>query len=367
LHDRIEFDDALVPRRPTKVFGVGLHKTSTSSLANALYILGYHVGGTFATSDHADQAALEEYVLSAAAMYDAVQDMPWPAFYRLLDQHFPGSKFVLTIRDPHRWVSSVVTHFGRKDISSHEYFYGVPTAAGNEAVYLERFERHNREIRDYFVDRPDDLLVMDIGAGHGWEELCAFLDVPVPDMPFPHQNPASGRRTGRYRRRLRREFENRAVQLGVPRERLAPDRIRAEAVYAAMHRLCRRFDALVALIGRIEDDERRFRSEGLLRAWLQRQLAWAVDVGAIDEADEVRSALRSWDLDRAWARLGLATRCWAGELTDDGFGVQDALGRPARDDVRRCVNVALECYDSIVSAIDTDSVLRRPDDGLHML
>lgn len=26
----------------------------------------------------------------------------------------------------------------------------------------------------------------------GWEPLCAFLDKPVPDEPFPHRNDAAG-------------------------------------------------------------------------------------------------------------------------------------------------------------------------------
>lgn len=29
---------------------------------------------------------------------------------------------------------------------------------------------------------------MDICAGEGWEKLCVFLNVPVPNAPFPHAN-----------------------------------------------------------------------------------------------------------------------------------------------------------------------------------
>ena len=62
---------------------------------------------------------------------------------------------------------------------------------GNEAVYVERYERHNREVLDYFRDRPGDLLVIDLPGDAGWEKLCAFLGHPVPDEPFPHANKAS--------------------------------------------------------------------------------------------------------------------------------------------------------------------------------
>ena len=32
----------------------------------------------------------------------------------------------------------------------------------------------------------DRLLVYELGSG--WEPLCAFLGVPVPDQPYPHTN-----------------------------------------------------------------------------------------------------------------------------------------------------------------------------------
>jgi hypothetical protein len=44
------------------------------------------------------------------------------------------------------------------------------------------------EIKEYFKDRPDDLLVMNICAGEGWEILCPFLDCGIPKIPFPHKN-----------------------------------------------------------------------------------------------------------------------------------------------------------------------------------
>ena len=38
----------------------------------------------------------------------------------------------------------------------------VKTAAGNEDVYIARYERHNREVMEYFANRPGDLLVLDL-------------------------------------------------------------------------------------------------------------------------------------------------------------------------------------------------------------
>ena len=40
----------------------------------------------------------------------------------------------------------------------------------------------------YFQDRPEDLLVIDICGGEGWEKLCPFLDLPTRNDLFTHAN-----------------------------------------------------------------------------------------------------------------------------------------------------------------------------------
>ena len=48
-------------------------------------------------------------------------------------------------------------------------------------------EAHHQRVADYFEGRQD-LLVLRIAAGDGWERLCPFLGEPVPDEPFPHRH-----------------------------------------------------------------------------------------------------------------------------------------------------------------------------------
>jgi Sulfotransferase domain len=43
-------------------------------------------------------------------------------------------------------------------------------------------------VLEYFEDRPEALLTLDITAGENWEKLCSFLGVPVPDVEFPFEN-----------------------------------------------------------------------------------------------------------------------------------------------------------------------------------
>lgn len=69
----------------------------------------------------------------------------------------------------------------------HQILYGRTDF--DSLVFLERYRRHNREVMDYFKDRPSDLLVMDMDDGAGWPELCGFLGVPVPAEPYPDVSP----------------------------------------------------------------------------------------------------------------------------------------------------------------------------------
>ena len=48
------------------------------------------------------------------------------------------------------------------------------------------FEDHIAEVKAGLP--PERLLVFQVKEG--WEPLCAFLDVPVPDEPFPRLNDA---------------------------------------------------------------------------------------------------------------------------------------------------------------------------------
>ena len=55
-------------------------------------------------------------------------------------------------------------------------------------TFVERYRRHNAEVREYFSGRPDDLLVMDVDSGLSWEPLCQFLGTKVPSVHYPHES-----------------------------------------------------------------------------------------------------------------------------------------------------------------------------------
>ncbi|MFO1142508.1 MAG: sulfotransferase [Amaricoccus sp.] len=173
-----------------KVFGIGFHKTGTTTLRDALMILGYRVTGPNGTKDPEIAAKLDEMVEDLSARFDAFQDNPWPLVYRKMDALYPGSKFVLTVRDPERWIASAVRDFAERDSPMRQLIYGVGHPKGHEALYIARMQAHNAEVAEYFRDRPGDLITLDWSKRPGWEPLCDFLGMPVPKDPFPHANTA---------------------------------------------------------------------------------------------------------------------------------------------------------------------------------
>jgi hypothetical protein len=116
---------------------------------------------------------------------------------------FPEAKIILTTRDPESWWeswSSLVESqeagvdrlrflprfkaLDRMVINIEKVFFGIEPGQYSKAEGIARFNKHNASVKE--VIPADRLLVFDVQQG--WEPLCKFLGVPVPDEPFPHEN-----------------------------------------------------------------------------------------------------------------------------------------------------------------------------------
>lgn len=174
-----------------KIFGIGLSKTGTHTLNQCLEVLGFR-------SVHYPSPALMNAGRfdEALAGYDAATDISVSAYFRELDAAYPASKFILTLRDIESWLKSIEDHMARRE---HELGDpNCPKAVVREIIYGARaFDRptyangywtHVENVRAHFADRPGDLLEMDLCGGEGWERLCPFLGVSIPDAPIPWLN-----------------------------------------------------------------------------------------------------------------------------------------------------------------------------------
>ena len=204
-----------------RVFCVGRNKTGTTSLSAALEQLGYRVGdqqeGELLIEDWAkrDFRSLVAYCRKS----DAFQDSPFSRdfTFQAMDQAFPGSKFILTVRDSdEQWYASVVRfHTMRlrertgenrlptaRDLQEDPYnytgylwrvwqlVYGV--AEGDDLYHKEalirEYNEHNRRTQDYFRHRPNDLLVLNAGESSAMVKLCRFLGQPYAGQTMPKLN-----------------------------------------------------------------------------------------------------------------------------------------------------------------------------------
>lgn len=172
-----------------KVFCIGLNKTATTSLHEALETLGIrglHWGGP-ATRGQIERAMAEgRPLVDDFEGYDAFSDIQVLSDnFELLDRQYPGSKFILTTRDLESWLESRQRHVLRNVARKQLGQYDGDFLTMDDAAWAKQYHEHHARVHAYFADRPGDLLVMDIEAGDGYEVLCPFLGLPIPDEPFP--------------------------------------------------------------------------------------------------------------------------------------------------------------------------------------
>jgi hypothetical protein len=191
-----------------KVIGSGVGRTGTYSLKKALERLG------LGPCHHMEEVTLhmaEQVPLWAAAAegrpdwdaiykgYESAVDWPTARFSRELAAAYPSARFILTVRDPERWVESywetvvkimsMGPQFPPEDqglVSMAERVMadtGFPAGLSRPEL-LEAFQAHIKAVKAAIPG--DQLLVFDVREG--WEPLCEFLGLPIPDEPFPRTN-----------------------------------------------------------------------------------------------------------------------------------------------------------------------------------
>lgn len=200
LKDRIKYQLlGLEDKKREVIFGVGLSKTGTTSLNQALKILGYKSIDVppIVNSNNGEIHFQWPWWLSK---FDAYTDLPVPYFYKYFDENYPNAKFILTVRDEEQWLRSCENHFTEenlqkflsrpKPISQSQIDIGAKIYGSfhyNRESFQKAYLKHNSDVIKYFKDR-DNFMVMDICAGDSWDKLCKFLDIQQPKEMFPHGN-----------------------------------------------------------------------------------------------------------------------------------------------------------------------------------
>lgn len=165
-----------------KCWGIGLGRTGTASLCHALRITGY-------------QRVVHNPLFHQLRDMDAGADNGVTIYYKYLDYKYPNSKFILTVRDIDDWLVSIKYIMERYPVLSRDDDEAIKrrmilyeSVSFDYDKFRQAYIRHCNNVRSYFRNRPHNFIEMNIKAGEGWEKLCPFLDVPIPEVVFPYLN-----------------------------------------------------------------------------------------------------------------------------------------------------------------------------------
>jgi hypothetical protein len=202
-----------------KLIGAGLPRTGTLSQKIALEMLGlrpcYHMVNVLGDLDETErwrQALNKELSLDEIFEgFQATVDWPGSFFYKELVDVYPDAKVLLSVREGDSWAQSMrdtiwgvlygdifIRHMSNawSDIEPKWGSYmSLMDAMWKRSGLMEdenttmkwmsaAMDRYHEEVQRTVPQ--ERLLVWSVGDG--WEPLCEFLELPVPDAPFPHVN-----------------------------------------------------------------------------------------------------------------------------------------------------------------------------------
>lgn len=213
-----EKKEVIINKTYNKIFCIGFNKTGTTSLEKTLLTLGFEMGDQrFAETISTDVSqGCYDKLVKLCQSAEAFQDVPFMFrdVYKFLDQEFPNSKFILTVRNnKEEWFDSLVRFHAKlfssdkskppteEDLANSNYVYkgwlldmkehvwGYPKIPlYDKKCYQEKYETHNEAVQQYFKDRTNDLLVLNLKDSFGFEKLIKFLNIKTNLNSFPWEN-----------------------------------------------------------------------------------------------------------------------------------------------------------------------------------
>jgi len=217
-----------------QVIGASFGRTGTTTTKSALETLGFgvthHMRETMSwetglwgvevwrETERAKPLSPERIQILREFFHDnprfhSLLDWPGSGYYRELCEVYPDAKVLLTVRDSaEAWWDSYATTVGRMVHAS--FWWGVwpdpgmyllfrlnplwwkssalfvevigsvlPSGIWNKTEGMHVYTTHHNQVKEYFKDKPEKLLVFN--TKQGWEPLCRFLNVSIPQTPFP--------------------------------------------------------------------------------------------------------------------------------------------------------------------------------------
>jgi hypothetical protein len=166
----------------TKIFCLGLPRTGTKTLVEALKILGYNAMHELSVAADIDHPAVQE----ALAEYDAFANWPWIGMIDDLIYRYWDAHYIINYIPKKPWIEDCIKTFGGYPAFIREHIFGVkyqdPTVSPD--YWLDYYDGYYNGLRH---TPPPNSVWMDISR-EGWTPICSILGIDEPDIPFPHVN-----------------------------------------------------------------------------------------------------------------------------------------------------------------------------------
>ena len=164
----------------TKIFIIGLPRTATTSVCLAMLGLGY-------------KTAHNAYTQHTFSEAQVLADTPIFCDYQQLDRQFPNSKFIYLTREMKYWLPSIkqllqrmIVNLQRNDGGFnphlkrcyHDVFSPLTSDNIEQDTFLSHcYQRHQQGVLQYFQNRHNDLLTIDVSKPQSYAQLLAFLAI----------------------------------------------------------------------------------------------------------------------------------------------------------------------------------------------
>ncbi len=218
IYRKLQFEyKKILIHNQTKYFCIGANKTGTTSLEKAFKDLGFTLGNQRKAELLSVDCFEKNYqpLLEYCKTAEVFQDVPfsYPNTFKHIDKAYPNSKFILTIRDSsEQWYNSLVNFhsklFNNGQIPTWEilknvkyvykgwinnnfkklYGFTEKDDPYDKKTLINSYEKHNLDVVNYFKDRPNDLLIINLSEEDAYLKFCNFIGVEAKENSFPWEN-----------------------------------------------------------------------------------------------------------------------------------------------------------------------------------
>lgn len=204
-------------KQSRKIFCIGHNKTGTTSLTKAFLDFGFSVGN----QDKAERliyyyrdrkfGEIVKHCNTATVFQDVPFSLPYTFVH--LDQMFPNSKFILTVRNSAEdWYNSKIRFQSKRygvngevptyeDLMAATYKWkGFPYETKkiiyntddqdlyNKEKLIKFYNDYNASVIEYFRYRMNDLLVLNLNEDGSYIKFCDFIGMKPKYENFPWLN-----------------------------------------------------------------------------------------------------------------------------------------------------------------------------------